>query len=303
MAFLDIATPDFKFFLPASIASLALSFLLFTSIDNRETHIYIKSSSTFSKMGIYKFFTNNLLGSALIILFLLFAGYLPYAISEMRFGNERQLLYVRTSVVFAAFIVVSALYRKLENPKKLPKSTTYILCFIATSLLIQEKMKVADNYRVQSEYVQNFLGEIAQKIPTINEDQKLFIHLENPEFLRKFKKAFVLINRPQYPLSFIYQVNARTLDVTTITGYKLHQLKRNNEIQEGGFAKFLGVNFEKDIFISYHSENGVTPAIQIEAKWRKESFKLSNLPGLQNLTPASKEPSGRQSWYIERLKK
>ena len=294
----EIAFVDFRYAAIGFSTSAIVTLLIFLGTDNSDPGG--TTESIFKRLRLYKFFSDNIIGLFLICFGLFFAGYLPYAITDVRFGNERQLIYARVSFLFLIISTLWIFQRKYVIFSKPPRIFSSAVFFVFVGLFVQEKLKVAKSYHDQSQYVKNFLGKLPIIVPEVGDDQRLIVYFEDRQNMTG--KSSMLFNRAQFPISYVYETGQKKINVTSLDDSKIRRTYGRAELLINNLEKIIIIDRSNDITLSYHSQNGFKPLTEIISKRGKTTIHISGLPGIDNVAANLDGLTDRQKWYIKQTR-
>lgn len=140
---------------------------------------------------------------AIVAPLILIAGYLPFAVSDIRYGTDRQFLFARPGVVLFFMAILFWLSFSFIKHKKVAEIWIVVLSSVIIGLSIQAKTKLANEYRLVSQVERIFLGDVAEIIPRIVGNPYIFIYFEDNDAIVS-KKIFVLLNHPGRLFGYLY---------------------------------------------------------------------------------------------------
>jgi hypothetical protein len=224
----------------------------------------------------------------------LVAGYVPYAISDIRYGTDRQLLFARHGVVLLYVAILFWLVPLILRFARMVDITIIVLSAIILGLSVQSKAKLAEEYAAASRMERIFLGDLADCIPSIKGNPSVLLYFDDNDIVVN-KKAAMLLNRPSYPVRYLYK---RTdLDVTTTNPF--YMKKFGAEIE----GEFLIVRNSKmlinnTIVLSYSLSQGfkVLDSLQILSKTGDQL--LQNIPS-HVFIDKDADLTDRQKWFVD----
>ena len=142
------------------------------------------------------------------------AGYLPFAISSLRFELHRPLLFARSGAII---IVVMALVFALGRVRYTRPHMQSIL-IAATALAVffglQAKGSPAREYAAASLQERLFIADLISAVPDPAPETQIFIVFKEPVY----GWASMLINRPEFPIRYVYE--DRSIHVIATTDWR-----------------------------------------------------------------------------------
>ena len=294
---IDIILPDIEFMLAGFTTSIFVTVIIFFSKYRKPVTEETYQPNEFHLFKNIKFL-NKLSRSPFILLAIavvfFIVGYLPYSISNIRFGVGRELLYARSSILVLIIAIISILSQKTAIKKLSSSKVVPIFFACILGLIIQEKLKVASDYRKGSDQVQYFLGEMTRVVPSIQEDQRVIVFFEDPQ---SYEKGFQMVfNRPQFPLSYLYDTPYNKVAIKPMIAS--HLMQKNRGVKNiRSLDKLIKVDHEMDITLVYNSHTGLRELTNYSTTVRNQNITLTGLPGLENVSTDPVNLTNRQARY------
>jgi hypothetical protein len=152
---------------------------------------------------------------------LMLSGYFPYSISEVRYDNQRALLFSRYGfALFIAIILVWLEIRMRESKLRYMKQVMALLIFLGLTGLFTEKFKVADrmsNYSKEHAYFMSGISSIISE--TDINDHPIFIYIDDSDILQSYHP--MVLNRPEYILAYLYNIKLRNIKIVSVNNYRI----------------------------------------------------------------------------------
>lgn len=269
---------DFGFYVVVITTVTGLCLLAYKKIDNVNSESMVNA---YTKIAL------NMLWVSPIILI---AGYAPYAISELRFGVDRQFLFAKFGVaillISLIFSLSYSLFRSHRNRK---------ICVISLSVLIlgssiQSKAEYAEQYSDASKLERIFLGELAESFPRFSHEQNVLIFFSDDVGLNS--KSRILINRPEYLLRHLY--DDPDLNVVATNSYLWSRFKpvvKNETI----LYRNKEIPLQNLVALKYSSTSGFSRMEELIITTDEATQKVQ----LTAPTLIEQKLSDRQRWFIE----
>ncbi|SDY98771.1 hypothetical protein [Tindallia californiensis] len=263
---------------------------------NEEKDLLIKNENT------YCYFDGSKAKNITFVLFLislvfLVSGYAPFAISDIRMGNERQLLFARSgAVILYSWIFIYYIRKLLSKQKKDTTCIAILAISLIVSLAIQNKAAIANEYSTASEIQRIFLGDMADAAPEISKDTHLVIYLKDHSFIVN-KQLSMLLNRPQFPIRHLYEDSQ--INATTISPFYLNRFDAKIKGDETLYVRNKSININELAILYYDFEYGFKPLekFSYQGGEKASSFTI-DLPNENRLSYEDKYLTKRQKWFI-----
>lgn len=236
------------------------------------------------------FYKNILLHMLWIAPIIVFFGYAPYAVTELRFGVDRQFLFAKFGI---AILLVSLIFWLCYKFIKSDKYRPVAILFASTLTIgssVQFKAGIAEDYSYASKLERIFLGDLAESLPLIRPDVTLLIYFEDDVVLNK--QSHMLINRPQYLVSYLYQ--QPSMQVVATNDYLWNRFTPKIK-DESIFYRQHQLNLNNLLVLKYSSGSGFNIMRQLTMPTETNStIELTTAPDI-----AKSKVSDRQRWFIE----
>lgn len=245
-----------------------------------------------SILTVGKEYQKIILSLTVIAPLILIVGYFPYAVSDVRYGTDRQFLFARPGVVLFFVAILFWFLFSVVKRKRVTEILLVVLSSLLIGLSINAKTKIAHEYAIGSQVERIFLGDIAELMPRIEKNPYLLVYFENNDVIVN-RKVLMLLNRPQYLFGYLYE--QRGLDVV---GANRFLLKRYNIKVHDNMVQIKGQNIpmERLLVIGYSLARGARILDQLKipvGKKREEVVQLFK----QEIQPMPL--TSRQQWFVD----
>ena len=231
---------------------------------------------------------------AVVAPLLLMAGYAPYAFTDIRIGTNRQMLFARLSVVMFYMAIIFWLVGAMIRNRARAALLTAVVSAVLLGMSLEAKSVLAKEYADASEVERIFLGDLAEAAPSFVGDPYILLYLEDDVVVND--KAVMLINRPQYLLSYLY--GKRRMQVKAMTRY----LWVKNDVQVVGddlVIRNLRIKKDSVLALRYGLRSGLQVIDQLDVpagrKYPGMTVEFSGQRYIDNRQPLSE----RQQWYVD----
>ena len=221
------------------------------------------------------------------------AGYGPYSVTEIRYGTDRHLLFARPAMVILSVYFLFWIVGLFCKNTRVRSLVLIVVGSILLCFSLQSKVGIADEYAIASKRERIFLGDLAETIESINDDQHCFIMYLEKGFIAN-KRMKIMLNRPRYPIRHLLQ----DFSVQAVAFTRWHTKQDDFEYSDTRLnLKNKEVFLGGAMFLWYSLETGFQNFESIEHLLEKSPAIYSQ--GERGDTSSSAVFSQRRQWYID----